>query len=444
MYRKLKQKLMLLICMFGVLCLLISQNKSIESELDEEIGNGEVLKLPILQENEDISTEKELEAWDFTEENPTIRVLILDENGTIYHKEKSLEKVYEGEVEFYETEQGFVIVNELPLESYLCYVVPSEMPSTYATEALKAQAVCARTYAVWHLQEYAYPEYEAHVDDSVSYQVYHQIDSQASTNQAVEDTKGQILIYENAPVKTYYFSTSCGITSNELIWEKGEYNPYLNSIRIGTSSSKKDFTKEEVFEKFIKKKHAGDIEISEPWYRWSCYVPLTQIEKNVKTWANVRAGHSADGVLLQGQEQEGDTYVWNENNEIGNVKNVKILTRNDGGVAHELLITGEQGVLKVKYEYNIRLMLGIPDGTIQKNDGTNANLGNLLPSGYFVMEEVYRDDTLTGYQIYGGGLGHGVGMSQNGARILAEQGANYEEILKYFYQDIQLAQLGKK
>ena len=62
------------------------------------------------------------------------------------------------------------------------------MPASYALEALKAQAVCARTYAVWQMQEYAYPEYEAHVDDSTSYQVYHKIDSQNSTDQAVEET----------------------------------------------------------------------------------------------------------------------------------------------------------------------------------------------------------------------------------------------------------------
>lgn len=428
---------MLLICMFGILCVLISQNKPLE-EVEEikEIGNGEILEIEQVQVDE----KEELETWSFEEENPNIRVLLLDEDGDIYHAKKELEKTYEGELEFYETTQGFVIVNELPLETYLCYVVPSEMPSTYAAEALKAQAVCARTYAIWHMQDYAYPEYRAHVDDSVSYQVYHQIDSQASTNQAVEDTKGQILIYDNTPIKAYYFSTSCGVTTNEMIWEKGENTHYLTTRRVGTSTKKQDLTDEEAFATFIKKKHAGDVEISEAWYRWTCYVPLTQIEKNVEAWANARAGRSADGVLFQ----EGENYIWKEKNEIGKIKNVKILTRNDGGVVHELLLTGDKGNLKIKYEYNIRLMLGIPNGSIQKNDGTNGVGGNLLPSGYFVLEEVYERENLVGYQVYGGGLGHGAGMSQNGARILAEQGENYEEILKYFYQDIQLAQLGKK
>ena len=79
---------------------------------------------------------------------------------------------YEGTLEIWPVEGGFVLVNELPLETYLNYVVPSEMPSRYSQEALKAQAVCARTYAYKHLQSYGYPDYEAHVDDSVRYQVY--------------------------------------------------------------------------------------------------------------------------------------------------------------------------------------------------------------------------------------------------------------------------------
>lgn len=87
-------------------------------------------------------------------------------------------------------------------------------------------------------------------------------------------------------------------------------------------------------------------------------------------------------------------------------------------------------------------MLGIPGGEIQKNDGSIGEGGNLLPSGYFVMEPVFEDKSLTGYQVYGGGLGHGAGMSQNGARVLAEQGYGYEEILTFFYNEIRLAKLG--
>ena len=346
---------------------------------------------------------------------------------------------YRGKMEIAKTPEGLVIVNELLLEEYLYSVVPSEMPASYPLEALKAQAVCARTYAVWQMQEYAYPQYEAHVNDSVTYQVYNQIDSQETTRQAVEATAGQIMLYEGRPVKAYYFATSCGSTTDENIWEKGnrEQTPYIAGRRTGTSESVKDLTDEDTFAGFIRRKHAGDLEISEPWYRWNCYVSLEQIGQNVRNWAKARMDHSADGILWK----DGENYILPEQYEIGTMEKAEIVTRNTGGAVHELLLTGSDGVLKVKYEYNIRLMLGIPGGVIHKNDGSEGEGGNLLPSGYFVMEPVEEDGELKGYRLWGGGLGHGAGMSQNGARVLAEEGCRYDEILQYFYHEIQLAGL---
>lgn len=433
MYRqRLKQKVLLLFVMLAFLGILVMRNSDRESK---EKGGEELEKLVIPKDEACIPDE----VWELPGADASIRVLLLGENGSIYHKDRNLNKEYPGELQYYEEDGGWVIVNEVSLEDYLCRVVPSEMPSGYEAEALKAQAVCARTYAVWQMQEYAYPEYEAHVDDSVSYQVYNNIESQESTDQAVEQTKGQIMLYEDGPVKAYYFATSCGSTTDENIWEKGDRNatPYIAGRRVGTSGSGKDLTDEEEFSKFIRKKHAGDLEISEPWYRWSCYVPLSQIQKNVEKWMKLRAGHSEDGILLK----DGEHYVWPDVDTIGEIQSADIMERNTGGAVQQMLLTGKEGTLKIKYEYNIRLMLGIPGGGILKNDGTEADGGNLLPSGYFVMEPVEKNGKLDGYQIYGGGLGHGAGMSQNGARILAEQGTGYDEILAYFYHGIRLARL---
>ena len=76
------------------------------------------------------------------------------------------------------------MINELPLETYLEAVVPSEMPSGYHKEALKAQAVCARTYAWKQMQEGRLSKYGADVDDSVNYQVYQNIAPQQATSEA--------------------------------------------------------------------------------------------------------------------------------------------------------------------------------------------------------------------------------------------------------------------
>ena len=84
-------------------------------------------------------------------------------------------------------------------------------------------------------------------------------------------------------------------------------------------------------------------------------------------------------------------------------------------------------------------MLGLPGGIIHKNDGTITRGGDLLPSGYFTLTPAQNDGEVTGYRVTGGGLGHGAGMSQNGARLLAEQGKDYLTILDYFYRGVTLA-----
>ena len=107
-------------------------------------------------------------------------------------------------------EGGLVLINELYLEDYLKKVVPSEMPASYEKEALKAQAVCARTYAYRQIQGNAYGQYGAHVDDSTNFQVYNNISTSERTDQAVNETCGQMLFYNDKPIEAFYYSTSCG------------------------------------------------------------------------------------------------------------------------------------------------------------------------------------------------------------------------------------------
>ncbi len=444
MYRsRLKAKALLLLCLSVFLMLLVVRDPD-RKGMQQGGETGEELLIP--EEKNDEHTGEVIvpgKTWTSPGKDAKIRVLLLDTDGSIYHKEKDAGEGYPGELAYYEEPQGWVIVNEVPLEEYLRYVVPSEMPSTYSMEALKAQAVCARTYAVWQMQEYAYPEYKAHVDDSTSYQVYHNIDSQPTTDQAVEETAGQILLYEDWPIKAYYFATSCGVTTDEAIWEEGdtENSPYLRSRFVNEESSEMDLTDEETFATYIKKKRAGDLEISEPWYRWNCEISLTQIQKNLEKWMAVRLAKTGDGILI---EKNGEYIRPTENKShtgIGTITGAQILSRNTGGAAQELLLIGSEGTLKIRYEYNIRLMLGLPGGIIHKNDGTITKGGDLLPSGYFVLDPVESDGTVTGYTVTGGGLGHGAGMSQNGARLLAEQGKDYLSILQYFYRDVTLAEL---
>ncbi len=113
-------------------------------------------------------------------------------------------------------------------------VIPSEMPSSYEQEALKAQAVCARSFAYRQMEEYGYPEYEAHVNDSTDYQVYGNSEAADSTRSAVAETAGEVVRYGGQIVTTYYYSTSCGSTTSLEAWgtAASEDNAYLQSVEV--------------------------------------------------------------------------------------------------------------------------------------------------------------------------------------------------------------------
>lgn len=298
------------------------------------------------------------------------------------------EPSYRGKLELYKTSVGIVLVNELPMEQYLCGVVPSEMPASYELEALKAQAVCARSYAYGQTKAYAYPEYKAHVNDSVSYQVYGNSKEKESTVRAVEETAGKKTWYQGKVVKTYYYSTSCGKTTNVEAWgtKPSEKNGYLKSVEVsdGKQSYEKDL----------------------PWYRWKAKISQKTVSNLIRT---------------------------NTGKDIGNVKKLEITKQGSGGVALELKATGNKGKVVVKTENKIRAALGGSGYQIEKQDGSKVAAAKLLPSAFFTIEKKG-----TSYILHGGGYGHGIGMSQNGANEMAKKGKTYEEILQLFYPGVEV------
>ena len=103
-----------------------------------------------------------------------------------------------------------------------------------------------------------------------------------------------------------------------------------------------------------------------------------------------------------------------------------------GGIADELIITGSRKVIKILSEYNIRYILCDGVSKVVRQDGSGVVPGTLLPSAFFVIETGKEKEDVVGYTLTGGGYGHGVGMSQNGAKEMGSLGYNYQEILKSF------------
>ena len=338
-----------------------------------------------------------------------LRVIPEDENAgtavSLTGKEEDA-TIYPGSFEIYQREDGLLIVNELDLETYLRYVVPSEMPSSYEKEALKAQAVCARTYAYAAISEKAWEAYHADVDDSVESQVYHNVEAQPETDAAVAETEGKIITCGGKPIQAYFFSTSCGKTSTDEVWNTAQAADYLKSVTVG--EEKLEPETEEAFASFIKKRDSTSLEAEDGWYRWQVTLP-------------------ADVLSERAAAQK-----------IGEITKIEVLQRSEGGAAETVRIEGTKGSMEIDGEYQIRKFLSVKECPIQKNDGTVSREMELLPSACFTVVPEKEGETVTAFVFYGGGYGHGVGMSQNGAQHLAEQGKTYEEILAYFYQNIEI------
>ncbi|MED9965452.1 MAG: SpoIID/LytB domain-containing protein [Blautia sp.] len=289
--------------------------------------------------------------------------------------------VYSGTLEIHKKDDGLYVVNEVPLETYLESVVPSEMPPSYEKEALKAQAVCARTYAWKHMSGKGIEICSADVDDSVNYQVYGNIEVQETSSLAVRETKGQILCHEGEPVEAYYFSTSSGATSTDEIWGAKTAAPYLKSVDCPFDSNLS-------------------------WSNWETAIPWETIQKRAQEKA---------------EKQES-------------LRSLEIIRKTQSGASLELQVTMETIAFAVEGEYAIREFLSPKGCSVTGKDGTVTAGGTLLPSSYFSMEILPGEKVL----LKGSGYGHGVGMSQNAANEMAKEGYTCHEILDYFFRDVSI------
>ena len=363
---------------------------------------------------------------------------------------------YRGQIELLRTADGIAVVNDLPLEEYLYSVVPSEMPASYPLEALKAQAICARTYAYGHMLRAGYPQYGAHVDDSTSYQVYNNITEADSATTAVKETYGQMILTDEGTVaNTYYYSTSCGVGTTANVWKTAEAETldYLKSSRLNpeslaqtegeavaagnnetaTETAPEDLMEEEAFHDFITEIHAEDYEAQEGWYRWTYTVKEINVDRMVET---LKKRYEVNGNLIL--TLKDDDYISQNIKAFSKVKDISIVKRGPGGVADEMVIVTDKGTYKVISEYNIRAVLCDGSAEVVRQDGSEVAMPNLLPSAFFVIEPSHNKKNVVGYNIIGGGFGHGVGMSQNGARNMALQGLNAEQILNFFYEGCEI------
>lgn len=257
---------------------------------------------------------------------------------------------YRGALRLEATTDGIEVVNVLDVESYLRGVVPAEMAAVWPLEALKAQAVAARSYTLTSLDPSA--RYDLCATDHC--QVYRGVAAEhARTDAAIEATAGVVVTYEGTAARTYYHADSGGVlASSAEVW--GAWTPYLLA--------------------------RSDTPVDTPHRAWQVRLDGVAVGRELSA-----AGH-----------------------DVGAVSSIRVVSLSESGRVRELEVVGERGH---------RLLSGA--------------LLTQQARGWGLKSMIFR--VQGGMLVNGDGWGHGVGMSQYGARALANAGFDYGQILAFYY-----------
>jgi len=288
------------------------------------------------------------------------KVEISCKEGFLSHNNKS----YRGTFIVFLSGDNLMLVNKVELEKYLYGVLPSEVSFSWEKEVLKAQAVAARTFAIYNRLNNKTPEYD--LDSTVASQVYSGRDVEAgATNKAIDETAGEVLVYDDEVIQAFFHANSGGRTASSAeVW--GGKLDYLPSVDDPYSANAKK-------------------------YKWEY---------------SVNAAKLGEILAKNGLET-------------GYVNDISISERTESDRAKTVIIHGVNKDIKVKSK-DLRAYIGVDQ----------------LRSTNFDIQK--RGDTI---YFNGKGWGHGVGMSQEGARQMADEGRDYKEILRYYYKGAKLKKI---
>ena len=263
---------------------------------------------------------------------------------------------YRGSMELSLQYGKIIVVNELPIEQYLYAVVPSELSTGHQLEALKAQAVCARSYLYGQLKAKRYQKYHANVDDSVSCQVYNNIPEDARSREAVDQTKGQVLTSGGKGIAIYYFSTSWGSTASaKEVWKTASETSYLPAkIQITSEEQTRtgliqmDLSNETDFRNFLTNKFYDTYDSHADWYRWN--VTIAGKSLSVRFDQALAECYRSNPSMVLTKTKKG-TYQKKPVVSIGKLKDIQIAKREKSGLVTELLLIGKDRTVKVISQY---------------------------------------------------------------------------------------------
>ena len=326
------------------------------------------------------------------------------------------------------------VINIIGIEEYLYGVLKKEISPRWPAEALKAQAVAARTFAIFNMNKYIDKGYN--ICASTNSQAYGGVNHEDPlTNKAVDETRGMIIAYKGKLINAVYHSDSGGYTEDsENVW--GSFLPYLRSVKS----------------KFEEK-------VSPPHHTWTYSIDEKDLTKKLQ-----KQGYKVNSVVSIEPVKKSETGRISElvfiidNNEVINMKandfrsligadlirstlfNIKVIGKEiniakDTEDKKEIEDKEEQGestkeILEQKKDWTIKELL-----ELMKKNKEEREKGKEVKAP---EAEILKSNAPLTFIFSGSGNGHGVGMSQWGAYGMALQGSRYQDILKYYYQGINI------
>jgi len=334
---------------------------------------------------------------------------------------------YQGEFRIDRHGRSLRLSVRVPLDQYLRGVLASEMPASYHVEALKCQALAARTYAlnprISHVKDgvsvcdsYLCCQYFAGTEDSIA----------AAIESAIESTTSQVIVCKDKPILALFSASAGGHTeSYQNCFSDpvtGRFPPqpisYLTGVPEGNYARVHERVGSEAFLRYLfqAKKHndtALCADLFSAKFAWSLTLPVSTLEAHL---------HDVVEDLLGGKDS-APFVIPPPGGKFGRIRGFEVSKRGVSGVAIELKIKTSHGDWLVQKELLIRTAFANPE----------ARLARLNSARIFFDQEQDRFGLLSHLTISGLGSGHGVGMQQIGAQGFASQGQNYKQILAHYY-----------
>jgi len=379
------------------------------------------------------------------------KILFFDENKQKVHDLKNKQKFqinssdvrgiwvgqkrYSGKLNLHILESQILVVNVLGIEKYLSSVVGSEMPTKWPIEALKAQAIASRTYAMKQKGNNLY-----NIDSTQFNQVYRGLEARNyKTIKAVRSTRSLVLTYKNKLINALFHSSSGGMTENSQdVWQNDF--PYLSSVKDFDKNNPKlywtkKFSDEKLQKLFPLIGGIKNIEILS--------ITKTGRVKNVKingefgskkiSGTEIRKKMNLKSSLIRFNFIEDEQY---NSEQINPINSDKEEFKNKPLI---YIVKKGDNLFDIAARNNVAVSEIVALNTIEDSSLININQRLLVPRN---SENILIPEKKI-LVVSGIGSGHGVGMSQWGAKYLASRGEKAEDILKHFYKGIKIKPFNK-